>query len=168
MLRTTVGAALRGRPVHELRVFSNNGRPRRAAPTVVCNSVLDFEANPATAFSYYGLRILSVALTLLLPSVAVIVTGFWPPPSLPVRVVITKVADLLPSGTVTLGGTVAFSVSLLLSVTETPPAGAAPFNVTVPVELAGAVTVVGFTVRFSIVEPSGIVIVAVALFDKAD
>jgi len=83
-------------------------------------------------------------------------------------VVITKVADLLPSGTMTLGGTVAFSVSLLLSVTETPPAGAAPFNVTVPVELAGAVTVVGFTVRFSIVEPSGIVIVAVALFDNAD
>jgi len=116
----------------------------------------------------YGLRISSVALTLLLPSVAVIVTGFLPPPSLPVRVVITKVADLLPSGTVTLGGTVAFSVSLLLNVTETPPAGAAPFNVTVPVEVAGAVTVVGFRVKFSIVEPSGIVIVAVALFDNAD
>ena len=105
---------------------------------------------------------------LLLPSVAVIVTGFWPPPSLPVRVLMTKVADLLPSGTMTLGGTVAFSASLLLSATETPPAGAAPFNVTVPVELAGAVTVVGLTVRFSIVEPSGIVIVAVALFDNAD
>jgi hypothetical protein len=68
----------------------------------------------------------------------------------------------------TLGGTVALSVSLLLSATETPPAGAAPFNVTVPVELAGAVTVVGLTVRFSIVEPSGIVIVAVALFDNGD
>ena len=103
-----------------------------------------------------------------MPSVAVIVTGFVPPPNLPVRVVITKVADLLPSGTVTLGGTVAFSVSLLLSVIETPPAGAAPFKLTVPVELAGAVTVVGFTVRFSSVEPSGIVTVAVALFDNAD
>jgi len=111
---------------------------------------------------------MSVALTLLLPSVAVIVTGFWPPPSLPVRVLITNVADLLPAGTVTLGGTVALPVSLLLSVTVTPPAGAAPFNVTVPVELAGAVTVVGLTVRFSIVEPSGIVTVAVALFDNAD
>ena len=111
---------------------------------------------------------MSVALTLLLPSVAVIVTGFLPPPSLPVRVLITNVADLLPSGTVTLGGTVALSVSLLLSVTVTPPAGAAPFNVTVPTELAGAVTVVGFTVRFSIVEPAGIVIVALALFDNAD
>ena len=110
----------------------------------------------------------SVALMLLLPSVAVMVSGFRPPPNRPVRVLITKVADLLPSVTVTLGGTVAFSVSLLLSVTTTPPAGAAPFNVTVPVELAGAVTVVGLTVRFSRVEPSGIVTVAVALFDNGD
>src|ERR1051326_3326625 len=121
-----------------------------------------------STYLLYGLRIVSVALTLLLPSVAVMVTGFLPPPSLPVRVVITNVADLLPSGTVTVGGTVAFPVSLLLSVTETPPAGAAPFNVTVPVAFAGAVTVVGFAVRFSSVEPSGIVIVAVALFDNAD
>lgn len=105
---------------------------------------------------------------LLLPSVAVMVTGLLPPPNLPVRVVILKVADFAPSGTVTLGGTVAFPVSLLLSVTVTPPAGAAPFNVTVPVELAGAVTVFGFKVRLSSVEPSGIVIVPVALFDIAD
>ena len=111
---------------------------------------------------------MSVALTLLLPSVAVMVTGFVPPPNLPVLVLITKVAEFSPSGTVTVGGTVAFSVSLLLSVTDTPPAGAAPFNVTVPVELAGAVTVVGFTVRFSRVEPAGMVIEAVALFDNAD
>ena len=116
----------------------------------------------------YGRRIVSVALMLLLPSVAVIVTGFLPPPNRPVRVVITKVADFAPSGTVTLGGTVALPVSLLLSVTVTPPAGAAPFNVTVPIEFAGAVTVAGFTVRFSRVEPSGIVIVALALFDNAD
>ena len=116
----------------------------------------------------YGLTIVSVALTLLLPSVAVIVTGFLPPPNLPVRVVITNVAEFVPSGTVTLGGTVAFPVSLLLSVTVTPPAGAAPFNVTVPIELAGAVTVVGSTERFAKVEPSGIVIVAVALFDNPD
>ena len=105
---------------------------------------------------------------LLLPNVAVMVTGFLPPPNRPVRVVMLKVADVAPSGTVTVGGTVAFPVSLLLSVTETPPAGAAPFNVTVPAELAGAVTVFGLRVRFSIVEPSGIVIVALALFDNAD
>ena len=111
---------------------------------------------------------MSVVLMLLLPSVAVIVTVFLPPPNRPVKVVIVKVADFAPSGTTTLGGTVAFPVSLLLRVTVTPPAGAAPFNVTVPIALAGAVTVVGFTVRFAIVEPSGIVIVAVALFDNAD
>lgn len=110
----------------------------------------------------------SVALTLLPPSVAVMVTGFLPPPNRPVRVVITKVAEVAPCGTVTVDGTVALPVSLLLSVTVTPPAGAAPFNVTVPVELAGAVTVFGFKVRFSRVEPAGIVIVAVALFDNAD
>ena len=118
--------------------------------------------------SHYGLRIFNVVLTLLAPRVAVMVTGFLPPPNLPVRVVITKVAEVAPSGTMTAGGTVAFPVSLLLSVTETPPAGAAPFNVTVPVALAGAVTVVGSTVRFAKVEPSGIVIVAVALFDIVD
>ena len=111
---------------------------------------------------------LSIVLTLLLPRVAVMVTVFLPPPNLPVKVLITNVTEVAPSGTVTLGGTVAFPVSLLLSVTETPPAGAAPFNVTVPIELAGAVTVVGFTVKFASVEPSGIVIVAVALFDNAD
>ena len=96
------------------------------------------------------------------------VTGFLPPPNLPERVVITNVAEVAPSGTMTTGGTVAFPVSLLLSVTETPPAGAAPFNVTVPVAVAGAVTVAGSTVRLARVEPKGIVIVAVALFDIAD
>src|SRR6185369_17516620 len=111
---------------------------------------------------------LSVVLTLLLPSVAVIVTVFLPLPSLPVRVLITKVAELAPSGTVTLGGTVAFPVSLLLSVTETPPAGAGPFKVTVPIALAGAVTVAGLKAMPASVEPSGIVIVAEALFENAD
>lgn len=119
-------------------------------------------------FDRYGLRIVSVALTRLLPSVAVIVTGFLPPPNRPVRVLIANVAEFAPSGTMTLAGTVALPVSLLLSATETPPAGAAPFNVTVPIELAGAVTVFGSTVRPARVVPSGIVIVAVALFENAD
>jgi hypothetical protein len=109
---------------------------------------------------------LRIALTLLLPNVAVIVTGFLPPPNLPVIVVMTKVAEFDPSGTMTLVGTVAFSVSLLRSVTEIPPAGAAPLNWTVPVELAGAVTVFGSTVRFITTTPPGID--AVALFDNAD
>ena len=116
----------------------------------------------------YGRRMFSVALMLLLPSVAVMVTELLPPPNLPVRVLITNVAEVDPSGTVTLGGTVAFPVSLLRSVTVTPPAGAAPFKVTVPVEFAGAVTVDGSRIRFARVEPSGIVTVAVALFDNPD
>ena len=97
-----------------------------------------------------------------------IVTVLLPPPNLPVRVVTTNVTEFVPSGTVTLGGTVAFPVSLLLSVTETPPAGAGPFKVTVPIALAGAVTVAGLKAMPASVEPSGIVIVAEALFDNAD
>ena len=76
--------------------------------------------------------------------VAVIVTGFWPPPNCPVRVVTVKVPVLCPAATVTVAGTLAFRVSLLVSVTARPPAGAGPLKVTVPVEDAGAVTVVGF------------------------
>ena len=73
------------------------------------------------------------------------VTGFWPPPSCPVKVVTVKVAELCPAATVTVAGTRAFRVSLLVSVIVRPPAGAGPLKVTVPVEGAGAVTVVGFS-----------------------
>ena len=55
-----------------------------------------------------------------------------------------NVAVLCPAATVTVAGTLAFRVSLLVSVTARPPAGAGPLKVTVPVEDAGAVTVVGF------------------------
>lgn len=48
------------------------------------------------------------------------------------EVVILKVAEVLPAGTVTVDGTCA-SALLLASVTVTPPAGAAPLSVTVPV-----------------------------------
>ena len=74
------------------------------------------------------------------------VTGFWPPPSCPVNVVTVKVAVLWPAATVTVPGTRAFRVSLLVSVTVSPPAGAGPLKLTVPVEAVGAVTVVGFNV----------------------
>ena len=61
------------------------------------------------------------------------------------RVVTVKVADVLPAATVTLAGTVAAAVLLLLSVTETPPAGAAAFSRTVPVELLPPTTLVGLS-----------------------
>ena len=67
-------------------------------------------------------------------SVAVMVTEFCPPPRSPVREVIVKVFEVAPAGTSTVVGTVAFLVSPLLSVTERPPAGAAPLSVTVPVD----------------------------------
>ena len=95
--------------------------------------------------------------------VAVIVTGFCPPPRLPVRVVMVNVAEVCPAAIVTVCGTVAFLVSLLLRVMAIPPAGAAPLKVTVPVELAGAVTVVGF--RVSAVKAPAICVVAEADVD---
>ena len=55
-----------------------------------------------------------------------------------------NVALVAPAATVTLAGTVATAVLLLPSVTTAPPAGAALLNVTVPVEEAPPVTLVGF------------------------
>ena len=59
-------------------------------------------------------------------------------------VVMENVVDVLPAGTVTLAGTAAADVLLLERVTATPPAGAAPLRVTVPVEGLPPVTLVGF------------------------
>ena len=55
-----------------------------------------------------------------------------------------KVALVLPAGMVTLEGTVATLVLLLLSVTRAPPLGAGPLSVTVPVEGVPPRTLVGF------------------------
>jgi hypothetical protein len=46
-----------------------------------------------------------------------------------------NVVDVVPAGTVTLAGTVAAPGVPLVRVTTVPPAEAAPFNVTVPVEV---------------------------------
>ena len=72
----------------------------------------------------YGLRMLRTAVLPVPARVAVMVTGFCPPPSCPVRVVTVKVAVLCPAATVTVCGTRAFRVSLLVNVTARPPAGA--------------------------------------------
>jgi hypothetical protein len=58
-------------------------------------------------------------------------------------VLTVKVAVVAPAATVTLAGTVAADVLLLLSVTTAPPVGAAALSFTVPVEEAPPVTDVG-------------------------
>jgi hypothetical protein len=55
-----------------------------------------------------------------------------------------KVALVLPAGTVTVLGTDATAVLLLVSGTDMPPPGAAAFSVTVPCELLPPTTLVGF------------------------
>jgi len=54
---------------------------------------------------------------------------------------------VVPAVTVTLAGTVATEVKLLERVTTVPPVGAGPESVTVPVDGAGPLTVVGFRVK---------------------
>ena len=60
-------------------------------------------------------------------------------------VVTTNVALVAPGATVTLESTVAAVVLLLESTTCTPPEGAGPLNVTVPVEEFPPVTLVGLS-----------------------
>ena len=57
-----------------------------------------------------------------------------------------NVALVAPAAIVTLDGVLAAVVLLLESVTTAPPDGAAPVNVTVPVEEFPPVTLVGFSV----------------------
>jgi hypothetical protein len=56
-----------------------------------------------------------------------------------------KFAVVAPAKTVTLAGTVAAAVMLLVRLTVIPAAGAAELMVTVPVELVPPVTAVGFS-----------------------
>ena len=63
----------------------------------------------------------------------------------PDTVATVKLALVCPAATVTLAGTVAAAL-LLDNVTAMPPVGAAAVSVTVPVELAPPVTVLGFSV----------------------
>ena len=76
-------------------------------------------------------------------------------------VVTVKVALVFPEDTVTLAGTVATAVELLVRVTTIPAVGAGPESVTVPVEGEDPMTIVGLKVREL---TTGAVTVRVAVF----
>lgn len=85
---------------------------------------------------------MSVAVLVAPPLEAVIVTGV---DTLTALVFTVKFAVLVPYPTVTLAGTVAAD-ELLERFTATPPLGADPLRVTVPVEEDPPVTLVGLSV----------------------
>ena len=86
------------------------------------------------------------------PYEAVMVTGVAAVTAL---VVIVNVALLVPAATVTLAGTVAAD-TLLERSTTTPPLGAAPLSVTVPVDDAPPLTVVGLSpIEYRVAVPGG-------------
>jgi len=84
-----------------------------------------------------------VALFVIVPYVAEIATEVLAETG---ALAIEKVAVVTPEATVTLAGTVATGVLLLLSVTRAPPAGAGPLSVTVPVDELPPRTDVGLNV----------------------
>jgi hypothetical protein len=83
----------------------------------------------------------SVAVAVV-PYVPEIVTAV---PLVTALVVTAKVALVAPAATVTLASTCATAVLLLESVTSAPPEGAAPLNLTVPVEPLPPITLVGLS-----------------------
>lgn len=87
----------------------------------------------------------SIAVLVVPPYAAVIVTAVA---ALTALVLTVKLAVVAPAATVTLAGSCAAAVLLLDSDTTAPPDGAAPLNVTVPVEdCVPPVTLVGFSVN---------------------
>ena len=66
-----------------------------------------------------------------------------------------KVAPVAPAGTVTLAGTVATPVLLLVNVTTVPPAGATSSIITVPCEVLPPLTEVGLSAKEAMVTGKG-------------
>lgn len=73
-----------------------------------------------------------------------------------------NVALVAPAGTVTLGGTVATAVLLLVRSTTAPPDGAAAVKTTVPVDELPPATGLGLSARLDTVTSAGPVIVSCA------
>jgi hypothetical protein len=122
--------------------------PSGAAPLIVTVPVE--EPPPVTLIGFNVTLDAAGALTV---SVAVVELPFADPVMVTLvfadtgMVVAVNVAEVLPAATVTLDGTVVLG-SLLLRFTGSPPVGAAPLMVTVPVEEVPPVTPVGLNVTF--------------------
>ena len=87
---------------------------------------------------------LNVAVFVTPPDVAVMVAEVL---AVTCVVVTVKLTELAPAGTKTLAGTFAMEGLLLVRLTATPPTGAGPLRVTVPVEEFPPLTDVGDSVR---------------------
>ena len=96
--------------------------------------------------SAVGASTVSVA-DFVTPSVAEIVTGVLGATGF---VWMLNIADVIPAETVTFAGGEATAELPVVSVTEIPPLGAAPFNVTVPMLVAPPITLLGDRPRVSI------------------
>jgi hypothetical protein len=121
--------------------------PAGAGPVSVTVPVEDERATTVRGFSVRlrrsAGRTVNSAVFVVPPSRAEIVTGVEVPTP---KAVTVNVAEVEPAATVTDAGTVAADVSELVSETLEPPEGAGPLSVTVPVEVAPLVTVVGLSV----------------------
>lgn len=131
------------------------GPLKRTVPVDDCNpptTLVGLRVSEAIVGSNTGLTV-SVAVFVVLPKVAEIVTLV---DAVTALVVTVNVALVAPAATVTLEGVLATAVLLLARETIAPPAGAAPLNVTVPVEdCIPPVTAVGFSVKAEIVTGGG-------------
>src|SRR4051812_44596850 len=112
--------------------------------SLYCPSLVTLELSPRYLCKYrevYGLTVRTAVLVAPLVAEMVVVRAL--PTFLPETV---KLAEVARAGTVTVAGTVAAEVLLLESVTTSPPAGAAPVRVTVPVDVPFEFMVEGFRV----------------------